>query len=424
MQQSPNKCMALLYWDKTTWYALGALSSSLQQHNLPYEIIRGDPLPHIQAKLDLGLHVIYGESARITTIASLKERLERIKTQIASPRLLTVIGGPHASGSPERILKMGADVVVMGEGEVTFPEVIQTWANIGFQRESLRALPGVVYRDITGNCIHTPSRPRINLDEYCPYSDSKKFPLHPPIELMRGCAFRCRFCQVPYIHGNPRFRSIESITKIVEHYVHYFKPLKTSVDIRFIAPNSLGYMEKKRGHPNYEALASLLRKLSQYEIRLFFGTFPSEIRPEYVTDQIISLFDMITNRQISVGFQSGSDRILKEMRRGHTVADGLQAYDLLVSHGFTPVFDFLLGVPTETTAEQWQTLTLIHDLGRKAQTRLHYFMPLPGTPWDASPSAPLSSEIQSEIGRLAKAKIVRGAFARQFQIAFKENKEL
>ena len=68
MQQSPSECVVLLYWDKTTWYALGALTSSLQQYNLPSEIIRGDPLSQIQTKLDQGLHVIYGESARITTI--------------------------------------------------------------------------------------------------------------------------------------------------------------------------------------------------------------------------------------------------------------------------------------------------------------------------------------------------------------------
>lgn len=420
MQQSASECIVLLHWDKTTWYALGALTSSLQQYGLPYEIIRGDPFSQIQGKLDLGLHVIYGESARITTINSLEERLKRLNDQISSPKLITVIGGPHASGAPERILKMGADYVVLGEGEVTFPEFIQTWINNDFQQESLQSLPGIAFCDTSGEYVQSPPRPRVNLDEYCPYSVNKDFPLHPPIELMRGCSFRCRFCQVPYIYGNPRFRSVEAITKIVEHYVQYFKPLKTSVDIRFIAPNSLGYMEKKRGLPNYEALTNLLRRLSQYEIRLFFGTFPSEIRPEYITDQTLSLFDMIANRQISVGFQSGSDRVLKEMRRGHSVADGLQAHDLMVSQGLTPVFDFLLGVPSETTAEQWQTLSLIRELGRKAQARLHHFIPLPGTPWKSSPPAFLSPEIQSEIGRLAKAQIIMGAFTKQFQIAFKD----
>ncbi|MFX1282070.1 MAG: TIGR04013 family B12-binding domain/radical SAM domain-containing protein [Promethearchaeota archaeon] len=419
MQQPPSEYIILLYWDKTTWYALGPLASSLRQHRLPYEIIKGDPISQIQTQLGRGLHVIYGESARITTLSSLKDRLTDINKQILSSKLITVIGGFHASGDPQTILEMGVNYVIKGEGEVTFPEFVLTLANNRFQQNSINSLPGIVFLNKAGELIHTPSRDRINLNDHCPYSDNKNFPLHPPIELMRGCSFRCRFCQVPYVYGNPRFRSIETITKIVEHYIQHFKPLKKNIDIRFIAPNSLGYMEKKRGQPNCEALTKLLKRLSQYNIRIFFGTFPSEIRPEYITDETVLLFDEVTNRQVAVGFQSGSDRILREMRRGHSVEDGLHASDLLIAQGFTPVFDFLLGVPSETTDEQWQTLALIHDLGRKARVRLHYFMPLPGTPWENSSPARLDPEVQSEIGRLAKTKIVMGRFAKQFEIAFK-----
>jgi len=217
------------------------------------------------------------------------------------------------------------------------------------------------------------------------------------------------------MYGNPRFRSIETIVKIVEHYCQHFEPLKESVDIRFIAPNSLGYMEKNKGEPNYSALRELINRLNDFDIRLFFGTFPSEIRPEYITDTTISLLDKISNKQISAGFQSGSDRVLSEMRRGHTVSDGLAAFDLLTSHGFTPFFDFILGCPSETEAEQWETLTLIREMGRKAQARLHYFMPLPGTPWKDGTPEPLYPEIQKEIGRLAKDEIVTGEFIRQYK---------
>ncbi|UCG90502.1 MAG: TIGR04013 family B12-binding domain/radical SAM domain-containing protein [Candidatus Heimdallarchaeota archaeon] len=419
MQQSPSKYMILLYWDKATWYALGSLAASLQRSQIPYEIIKEDPISHIQAKIDHGFHVIYGESTRITTLSSLKDRLKNINKQISSSKVLTVIGGFHASGDPQKILKMGADYVIIGEGEVTFPEFITTLVNNEFQHNSITSLPGIAFFNEYGEYVQTPSRDRINLNDHCPYSDNKDFPLHPPIELMRGCSFRCRFCQVPYVYGNPRFRSIDTITKIVEHYIQHFRPLKKNIDIRFIAPNSLGYMEKKRGQPNYEALIKLLKRLSQYNIRIFFGTFPSEIRPEYITNKTIILFDEVTNRQVSVGFQSGSDRILHEMRRGHSVADGLQAYDLLISRGLTPIFDFILGVPSETTEEQWQTLTLIRELGRKARVRLHYFIPLPSTPWENSSPAPLDSEVYSEIGRLARAKIVMGMFAKQLEIAYK-----
>ncbi len=234
---------------------------------------------------------------------------------------------------------------------------------------------------------------------------------------MRGCAFRCRFCQVGYMYGNPRFRSIDHVMKVVKHYYKFFKPLKKQVDIRFIAPNSLGYMEKKRGQANTEALFNLVKGLKEYDIRSFFGTFPSEVRPEYITPDILPLFDNLENKTVSVGFQSGSDRVLHYMHRGHTVSDGLNANDNLTSYGLTPLFDFLLGAPSETLEEQWETLDLIRDLGKSAQVRLHYFMPLPGTPWVNSSPSPLDKNINTEIGRLARVEIITGEFAKQIQLS-------
>lgn len=414
-----NRFKVILHWDKSTWYALGALAASLQLNNLPFEVIKGDVVIRVQELIDHGFHVIYGESARISTLGSLENRLKTLHEQISSSKLVTIIGGPSASGGPHRILNMGANYVVIGEGEVTFPELIQTLVAGKFDQVDLRTLPGIAYLNEAGVVIQNTPRDRVCLNDYLPYSDNEIFPLHPPIELMRGCSFRCRFCQVPYMYGNPRFRSIDSICGIVEHYVQHFKPLKHQIDIRFIASNSLGYMEKKRGHPNVEALNDLMKHLQQYDIRIFFGTFPSEIRPEYITDSVLSLFDKVTNTQVSVGFQSGSDRVLSKMARGHSVADGLHAFDLLTSYGVTPVFDFLLGVPSETSIEQWETLSLIRELGRKARVRLHYFLPLPGTPWKNSVPSPLNSDVQSEIGRLAKEKIITGAFSKQFEFASK-----
>jgi B12-binding domain/radical SAM domain protein len=286
---------------------------------------------------------------------------------------------------------------------------------------NFKNLPGIAFLDENGELIRGPSRPKIDLNSYCPYSDNKSFPLHPPIELMRGCAFRCRFCQVGYMYGNPRFRSLDEIIQIVKHYIKFFKPLKKQVDIRFIAPNSLGYMEKKKGKPNHTALFQLVQRLKVLDVRTYFGTFPSEVRPEYITDDILTLWDDLANQQVSVGFQSGSDRILQDMRRGHTVEDGLRAHDLLTSHRLTPLFDFLLGTPSETVEDQWETLDLIRDLGKKARVRMHYFMPLPGTPWAKSIPAPLGRNIQTEIGRLARAEIITGEFAKQIDFSFNEN---
>jgi len=416
IQGIPSRVIVLLYWEKNTWYSLGPLAASLQKNHILYENIKGDPVVHIQNRLKDGNLVIYGESSRSVTLGGLKKRIASINNQIPSKKVFTIVGGSHASGDPQKILDLGVDFVVIGEGEKIFPNLVKRIVksiNDKQGKEIFYNLPGVAFLDRENQIVKVSPGNPINLDEYCPYSDNEEFPLHPPIELMRGCAFRCRFCQVGYMYGNPRFRSIKTVIKIVEHYIEFFKPIKKQVDIRFIAPNSLGYMEKKRGHPNYRALSELINYLKVLDVRTFFGTFPSEVRPEYITEDIVSLFDNLSNKQISVGFQSGSNNVLLDMRRGHTVEDGLKAHDLLTSHGLTPLFDFLLGTPSETVNDQWATLNLIRELGTKARVRLHYFMPLPGTPWVESTPVPLGRNIQAEIGRLAKAEIITGEFAKQ-----------
>ncbi|PWI49261.1 B12-binding domain/radical SAM domain-containing protein [Candidatus Heimdallarchaeota archaeon B3_Heim] len=417
MLKDVNKYVVLLYWDKITWYAFGAISASLSQHNIPFEVIKGEVTKTIENWTSKGYRVIYGESSRNMTLSELKTRLKSLNDNFSSTEVISVIGGPHASGNPLEILKMGANFVVIGEGEVTFPELIHSLSKQHFSLHHPLTIPGIGYLDTNDDLVQTSARPRIDLNHYCPYSVHEPFPLHPPIEIMRGCAFRCRFCQVPYMYGNPKFRSIDAILKIIEHYYEYFHPLKKQVDIRFIAPNSLGYMEKKRGIPNIPILKELVQQIRQYDVRLFLGTFPSEVRPEYITEDIVSIFSSVDNTQISVGFQSGSDKILHDMRRGHTVDAGMRAYDLLTSQGYTPVFDFILGTPSETEQDQWDTLEVMRDLGRKARVRLHYFMPLPGTPWSSEKPVPLFPQVHSEIGRLAHDEILSGDFDRQYSFS-------
>ena len=405
----------IFYWDKNTWYSLGALTASLGQHNIPFKIIKGNIISKIEAALKDGFQVIYSESTRNMTLPRLRKHLKQITSQIRSSNFVSIIGGPHATGNPAEILKMGADLVVIGEGEVTYPQLIFNLVESKMDYSLFHDFPGIAFIDKTGSIIVTKERPKIDLNLFCPYSSDSRFPIHPPIELMRGCAFRCRFCQVPYMYGNPRFRSLQMIQKIVEHYIDHFQPIKESVDIRFIAPNSLGYMEKKRGVPNFPALKELVDQITSNDVRLFFGTFPSEVRPEYLNEETLSLFDKASNEFISVGFQSGSDRILSEMRRGHTVADGLAAYDLLTSQNYIPIFDFILGSPSETIQDQWETLNLIRQFRGKAKVRLHYLMPLPGTPWSEVTPVPLGQEILAEIGRLAKSEIIMGEFIKQMK---------
>ncbi|MHA2248622.1 MAG: cobalamin-dependent protein, partial [Candidatus Hodarchaeales archaeon] len=181
MQGDPNQIIVLLYWEKSTWYSLGSLAASLQKNQLAFKIIKSDPIRQIQEELDKKSFVIYGESSRNMSLDSLKERLRKIKAQISSDRLFIIVGGPQASGDPQLILNMGADIVVIGEGEVTLPELVLNIKKIKNiqkvqNKERLDSISGIAYNNTSGELIKEQTRSPIVLDNYCPYSDNNSFP--------------------------------------------------------------------------------------------------------------------------------------------------------------------------------------------------------------------------------------------------------
>jgi len=103
-----------------------------------------------------------------------------------------------------------------------------------------------------------------------------------------------------------------------------------------------------------------------------------------------------------MGGQSGSQRILDSINRGHNVDDIIIGAEKCLQHGFTPVVDFIFGLPDETEDDQKETLKLIKWLtGKGGKMHSHYFMPLPGTPLEKSQPAPLSRQVDRIMGKLA-----------------------
>ena len=303
--------------------------------------------------------------------------------EVANSRTQSVFiaGGPHPSAKATEALEQ-FDVVVLGEGEETLPELILTLTD----DSNLDKVRGIACRK-SGRIHKTRPRPHVLLDAYPPFNQN----LRAPIEISRGCPHNCKYCQTSRLFGTKmRHRSVEAIA----FYSNYLS------DVRFISPNAFAYGSD--GH--HIALTRVAELLASLHGRVYFGTFPSEVRPEFVTDELLDIVkERCANTSIHIGAQSGSDAVLEETNRGHSRHDVEVAVDICRSHGFCPVVDFIFGLPTEVAADQLESLDLIDSIVSKGgRARAHHFIPLPGTPYENESPAPVLNVVRKRLGKLAR----------------------
>ena len=307
----------------------------------------------------------------------------------AGTNSIFIAGGPHATGRPEETLEY-FDYVVMGEGEETLPELIRAID----EGSDPSTVMGIAFKK-EGRVVFTDRRENIDLDQYAPF----KPPLFGPIEISRGCPWNCAYCQTPRIFGHcMRHRSVEAICKYDRYYV----------DKRLVSPNAFAYGSNGIT-PDHEAVEKLLKSLTG---NIYFGTFPSEVRPEFVTAKMLELVNAYcANDEIHLGGQSGSDRILRAIHRGHTAATVIDAVGLIRDAGLTPVVDFIFGLPGENEEDQRATLDCINAIiADKGKIRAHYFMPLPGTELEGTTPETVSPDIEKVLGKLALGGMLTGAW--------------
>ncbi|NVM55168.1 MAG: TIGR04013 family B12-binding domain/radical SAM domain-containing protein [Candidatus Helarchaeota archaeon] len=392
------------------WYGFAPLFATLEKTSIIHMdnvfILKKRTNSALKKILDQFNTSIFAYSFYTHEAPRIAAEIKRITEIFSHQNIIFIAGGPHASGNPSQTLQMGFDLVVKGEGERTFPTLLERLCT----NQSYLDIEGICFRKQDQIHLSTPSTV-IKLDEYPTFSSN--FNLYPPLEITRGCPFGCKYCEVTYHFGNKmRHRSINTILNIVKEYHKIFTG-RRSTDIRFISPNSLAYGSHDGKTPNPAKIRQLLKsiyELGKDNIRIFFASFPSETRPEFVTSSLLEeITPFISNTHIAFGAQSGSDKILKLIGRQHTVQDIQNATTAILEANLTPLIDFLLGLPDEEIEDQYQTMDLIKELiGQKAQIRIHYFMPLAGTPFENAIPVPIEPEILSELGRFAKKGYLQG----------------
>lgn len=332
-------------------------------------------------------------------------------------KVFIITGGPHPTGDPIGTLKIGFDLVVRGEGEETFIEFLKKID----KDEDWKTIKGIAFLNERQEYIYTGRRPWINLDKYPPIAvKHEKFG---PLEITRGCPYVCSFCQTPYIFGSKlRHRRIENIIKFVE----IMKSKKLS-DIRFITPNSFAYCASDDKNVDLEKLEELfkaIRDILKKEGKIFVGTFPSEVRPEHVNEDTIGLIlKYANNKNLIIGAQSGSQRILDLCHREHKVIDVYNAVQITQRNGITANVDFIFGLPNESREDIRLTAKVMTDLAEMgAKIHAHFFMPLPQTPFAKERVGYINKDLKKVINKLLPKGIIYGDWEKQIEFAWKISK--
>jgi B12-binding domain/radical SAM domain protein len=362
------------------WNALlGAVLAHPASRGAAVEVARspGEVARRAAAALAAGATPVVGWSFFTASAGEVSAELAAVRAALPDPRVLHVAGGAHASGAPAATLRAGFDLAAVGEGEETLPRLL---AAVG-AGEDPRAVPGLAW--LEGAALRTSGRAEpVDLDAFPPGAPGAG--RVGPVEITRGCVWACRFCQTPFLfRARFRHRSLASIREALRAQ-RAVRP----VDVRFITPSALSWGSSDGGCDlaAVEALLAAARELAgppARGARVLFGTFPSELRPEHVSPRALALVRRYCdNRMVIVGGQSGSDRLLGLMGRGHDAEAVDRAVAIALEEGFRPSVDFVFGLPGETEADRVATRRQLERLARAgARVHVHAFDPLPGTPW-------------------------------------------
>lgn len=354
-----------------------------------------DIIPCLEEILLNNEKIIFGISFFTIQIWEIEEIIKKVKEKFGN-RIICIAGGPHPTGDPYGTLKMGFDAVFIGEGEES---IIEFFTCIK-KNEDYKNIKGIAYLQ-DNNLVYTGKRIIADLNKFPPFAPEHYKFGH--IEITRGCPFACSYCQVSYIFGaNIRHRSIENIIKYAN--IMLSRNLK---DFRVITPNALSYGSSDGRIVNLKALEELLssiKKLYKPDGKVVIGYFPSEVRPEHITEETMELLkEYADNREIIMGAQSGSERILKKCKRGHSIEDVYNGVRLCLKYGFIPNVDFIFGLPGETEEDIKMTLNMIKDLVKLgAKIHAHTFTPLPATPFCKQPPGTVQSKIRNELSMILK----------------------
>lgn len=286
------------------------LSAHLKQKNFAVEIFDGtfaskNDFAQVLAIKKPGLLGIY---SNLMTKFNVLEMIRQAKEQNA----LVIVGGPDPPHYAEQYLGFGADVVVIGEGEETLQELIPVLSQK--KLEQLGNIAGIVFKDERGGIQRTRARALLPDLDALPQPDRGAVDLQKYVETWRthhgmgavslitsrGCPYSCTWCSHSVFGKTLRKRSPQLCADEVEGILAAYHP-----DMLWYADDVFNISHKWL----FEYAAELKR-------RNIKTPFECICRADRMNEEIVRALKGMGCFRVWIGSESGSQRLLDQMKRG------------------------------------------------------------------------------------------------------------
>ena len=295
------------------------------------------------------------------------------------PDIITVAGGPHPTAMPNNMMKLFKgylDYLFVGEAEIGLPRLLDSLSS---GRRNLESIPGLVWsegQDFYSNpreftmdldILGFPAWDLIHPEEY-PESQHgaffKKFPIA-HIMVTRGCPYPCTFCAGGVISGKRvRRRSIDNVL----NEIRYLKDNFGIKEFHIIDDNFTMDMAYAK---------EFLRRLKSLSLDMSWAV-PNGVRMEFLDEELLGLMRETGLYLISLGIESGSDKILQLMKKGITTAKIRECVNMINAAGIDMAGFFIIGFPGETIESIRQTIRFSMELGL-VRANFFTYLPFPGS---------------------------------------------
>jgi anaerobic magnesium-protoporphyrin IX monomethyl ester cyclase len=227
----------------------------------------------------------------------------------------TVAGGPEPSAYIPEYLDAGADVIVVGEGEITMEELLP--ALRAGSMELLDQVDGIAFRKADGSIVETKPRQQLRDLDAQPWPDREAIDMGQYVSTWRkhhgmgsvslitarGCPYHCRWCSHEVFGKTHRRRKPSLVADELEWLLSRYQP-----DMAWMADDVFTI------HPGW--LSQYADELKRRHLRLPFECIS---RADRLTPKVIETLAQMGCFRVWIGSESGSQRVLDKMQRGVTV---------------------------------------------------------------------------------------------------------